>query len=56
MKREEYDVPLGHCYRCRSVVEPALSPQWFVKVEDLAGPAIDAVRTKKTRIVPSQWE
>jgi len=55
-KTEEYTVPLGHCYRCKSAVEPALSPQWFVKVGPLAEPALRAVREKKTRIIPEHWE
>jgi valyl-tRNA synthetase len=55
-KAEDYVVPLGHCYRCRTVVEPALSPQWFVKVQPLADPAMAAVREKRTRIVPATWE
>ncbi|MDB4285285.1 valine--tRNA ligase [bacterium] len=53
---EDYTVPLGHCYRCKKAVEPALSPQWFVKVKPLAAPAIEAVRDKRTRIIPEHWE
>jgi valyl-tRNA synthetase len=53
---EDYVVPLGHCYRCHSVVEPALSPQWFVRVKPLAEPALAAVREKRTRIIPEHWE
>jgi valyl-tRNA synthetase len=56
VKTEEYTVPLGHCYRCRKAVEPALSPQWFVRVKPLAEPAMEAVREKRTRIVPEHWE
>jgi len=56
VRREEYVVPLGHCYRCHCVVEPALSPQWFVSVKTLAEPAMAAVREKRTRIVPENWE
>jgi valyl-tRNA synthetase len=55
-RREEYTVPLGHCYRCRTVVEPMLSPQWFVRARPLAEPAIAAVREGRTRIVPEHWE
>ncbi|HVM41407.1 MAG TPA: valine--tRNA ligase, partial [Acidimicrobiia bacterium] len=47
---------VGHCYRCRTVVEPKLSLQWFVKVGPLAGPAIDAVRDDRTQFVPERWE
>ena len=56
VRREEYAVPLGHCYRCHSVVEPALSPQWFVRAKPLAEPAMAAVREKRTRIIPEHWE
>ncbi|MGH7821998.1 MAG: valine--tRNA ligase [Candidatus Binatia bacterium] len=47
---------VGHCYRCRTVVEPMLSVQWFVKVGPLAAPAIAAVREGRTRFVPEHWE
>jgi valyl-tRNA synthetase len=53
---EDYTVPLGRCYRCKTVVEPALSPQWFVKVGPLAVPAIRSIREKRTRIIPAHWE
>lgn len=46
---------VGHCYRCSTVVEPRLSPQWFVKMEPLAKPAIEAVRSGKIRFVPERW-
>jgi len=47
---------VGKCYRCRTVVEPFLSPQWFVKVGPLADPAIRAVEEGRTRFVPQHWE
>ncbi len=56
VEERDYTVPLGHCYRCRSAVEPFLSPQWFVKVQPLAEPAIRAVEEKRTRIIPEHWE
>jgi len=46
---------VGHCYRCKSVVEPNLSRQWFVKATVLAKPAIEAVETGQTRIIPDVW-
>ena len=46
---------VGHCYRCKSIVEPNLSRQWFVKAKVLAQPAIEAVRSGKTRIIPEIW-
>ena len=56
VKIEDHDHSVGHCYRCRTKVEPMVSKQWFVRVESLAKPAMDAVRDGRTRIVPKQWE
>ena len=47
---------VGHCSRCGTEVEPWLSEQWFVKVEPLARPAIEAVRDGRTRFVPKRFE
>ena len=55
-KTEPYRHAIGHCYRCKTMIEPLLSKQWFVRAAPLAEKAIDAVRTGKTRIVPSTWE
>ncbi|MBI2338953.1 MAG: valine--tRNA ligase [Deltaproteobacteria bacterium] len=46
---------VGHCYRCKAVVEPYLSLQWYVKTKPLAEPAIEAVKAGKTRFVPEHW-
>ncbi|OQX25267.1 MAG: valine--tRNA ligase [Desulfobacteraceae bacterium IS3] len=46
---------VGHCYRCRTMVEPNLSKQWFVSVKPLAEKATEAVRNGKTRIIPDMW-
>jgi valyl-tRNA synthetase len=46
---------VGHCQRCQTVVEPMLSTQWFVKMEPLAKPAIEAVEQGKTKFVPESW-
>ncbi|HPJ92533.1 MAG TPA: valine--tRNA ligase [Deltaproteobacteria bacterium] len=51
-----YRVPVGKCYRCKSVIEPYLSKQWFVKAGPLAKEAIKAVEESRTRILPKQWE
>jgi valyl-tRNA synthetase len=55
-KIEPYRHAVGHCYRCKSMIEPLLSKQWFVKVGPLAEKAIAAVKEGRTRIVPSNWE
>ncbi len=52
---EDYQVSLGHCQRCDTVVEPLVSKQWFVDVEPLARPAIEAVRNGSIRIVPERF-
>ncbi len=55
VKKEPMKHSVGHCYRCRTVVEPSVSKQWFVKVGPLAEKAANAVRDGKTRIIPSTW-
>ena len=47
---------VGSCYRCKTVVEPRVSKQWFVKMEPLAKPAIQCVREGKTKFVPERFE
>ncbi len=46
---------VGHCYRCHAVVEPRLSPQWFVKMKPLARPALEVVKEDKVQFVPERW-
>ena len=46
---------VGTCYRCKTTVEPMTSDQWFVKMEPLAGPALEAVRSGKVRFVPERF-
>jgi len=55
-KVEPYRNAIGHCYRCKTVIEPLLSKQWFVKAGPLAEKAVQAVKEGKTRILPSNWE
>lgn len=58
-KVEDHQHSVGHCYRCKTIVEPYLSTQWFVKVAPLAKKAIAAVqeasKEKGTRFHPEQW-
>ena len=51
-----YRHAVGKCYRCQTVIEPYLTPQWFVKAGPLAEPAAEAVRQGRTRIVPEAWK
>ncbi|MBW2087056.1 MAG: valine--tRNA ligase, partial [Deltaproteobacteria bacterium] len=53
---EDYQHAVGHCYRCKTMVEPTLSKQWFVKVKPLAEKAVQAVEQGRTRIIPPNWE
>jgi valyl-tRNA synthetase len=48
-------VPIGHCQRCRTPVEPRLSRQWFVKIAPLAEPAIRVVEEGRIGFVPESW-
>ncbi len=55
VKKEPLKNSVGHCYRCKTVVEPSLSKQWFVKVAPLAEQAMKAVKDGRTRIIPETW-
>ncbi|MBT8355420.1 MAG: valine--tRNA ligase, partial [Desulfofustis sp.] len=54
-KIEDYDHALGQCYRCKTVVEPTTSLQWFVKVRPLADASVEAVRSERIKIYPKTW-
>src|SRR5438128_8687238 len=54
-RAEDHAMALGKCYRCKTVVEPYLSPQWFVKIRPLAEPAIKAIEAGQIRLIPEQW-
>jgi valyl-tRNA synthetase len=55
VEKEAYTHNVGTCYRCHSTGETIISRQWFVKMEPLAAPAIEAVRKKETRFVPDRF-
>ena len=55
VKTEDYTTSVGHCYRCRTVIEPTLSPQWFVRMKPLAALGIEAVEKDGLRFVPERW-
>lgn len=54
-KIEPYPLAVGKCQRCKTVVEPLVSTQWFVRAKPLAEPAIEAVETGRTRIIPDNY-
>ena len=53
---EDYTHNVGTCYRCHTTVEPRVSKQWFVKMEELAKPAIEAVKSGETKFVPEHFD
>ncbi len=53
---ESYGHNVGHCHRCKSIIEPTLSDQWFVKIKPMAEEAIKAVEEGRTKIIPKKWE
>jgi len=55
-EEERYRYSVGHCYRCKTIIEPLSTPQWYVSTMPLASHAIAAVREGKIRIIPSSWE
>ncbi|MFR1808421.1 MAG: class I tRNA ligase family protein, partial [Pygmaiobacter massiliensis] len=56
VRTEDYKHNVGTCYRCGTTVEPMVSKQWFVKMEPLAKPAIEAVREQKVKFVPERFD
>ncbi len=56
LKTEPHAHNVGTCYRCGTTVEPRVSMQWFVKMEDLAKPAIEAVKKGDTKFVPPHFD
>ncbi len=56
VKTEVHEHAVRHCYRCDTVVEPRLSDQWFVRMEPLARPALEALRDGSLRILPERHE
>ncbi len=56
VKVEPHSHNVGTCYRCGTTVEPRVSMQWFVKMKPLAEPAIDCVKSGKTKFVPERFD
>lgn len=55
LKTEDYSHAVGHCQRCQAVIEPLLSKQWFVRMQLLAVPAIEKVKSGDIRFVPERF-
>lgn len=56
VKIEDYTHNVGKCYRCHSTIEPHISEQWFVKMQPLAKPANEAIRSGKVKFIPQKYE
>lgn len=52
---KDHDNSIGHCERCKTVVEPLISKQWFVKMEPLAKPALDVYKEGKLNFIPERF-
>lgn len=55
IKIEDHDHAVGHCERCSTTIEPLISKQWFVKMEELAKPAIDIYKEGKLKFYPERF-
>lgn len=55
-KEKKHVHSVGHCYRCKTVIEPLLTIQWYVKIETLAAEAVRAVEEGETRLIPDSWK
>ena len=56
LKTEDYIHKVGHSERTDAIIEPRLSKQWFLKMEDLAQPALKVVKNKEVKFHPNRWE
>lgn len=54
-KIEDHQLAVGHCERCKTIIEPYLSDQWFVKMKPLAEKAVEAVKDGSLRFTPNRW-
>lgn len=55
-KIEKYKHSVGTCQRCKTVTEPRITTQWWVKMEELARPAVEALTNGELRFVPKRFE
>jgi valyl-tRNA synthetase len=55
-KIEDYSHEVGHCYRCGRPIEPITAPQWYVRIDPLAQPAIKAVKADDVKIFPRRFK
>ncbi len=55
-KIENYSHEVGHCYRCGRPIEPITAPQWYIRIDSLAKPAIEAAKTGKVKFFPTRFK
>lgn len=55
VKIEDHDHAVGHCSRCKTTVEPMVTKQWYVKMEELAAPALKAVADGNVKFIPERF-
>lgn len=53
---KKYIHSVGHCYRCKTTIEPLQTIQWYIRIEPLASKAVRAVEDKSIRLIPDSWE
>ncbi|HZI92977.1 MAG TPA: valine--tRNA ligase [Patescibacteria group bacterium] len=56
IEEKDHMLSVGRCQRCDTIVEPMISLQWFVRMEPLAAPALEAVESGRIAVVPDQWK
>lgn len=56
IKIEDYTHNVAKCERCKTTIEPTISDQWFVKMDELAKPAIEAVKSGDIKFIPSKYD
>ena len=56
VKIEDYTHNVAKCERCKTTIEPTISDQWFVKMGELAKPAIEAVRSGDIKFIPGKYD
>lgn len=56
IKIKDHSHNVGTCYRCHTIVEPRLSDQWFVKMDELAKPAIEILKNQELKFVPDKFD
>lgn len=54
-RTEKHIYAVGHCQRCHTVIEPLISTQWFVRMKELAEPAIKVIETGEIQFIPERW-